>query len=571
MSKFCKSALLALFAGALFLTQAQTFIRGNLLGYFPGTEKRVVVMSSENIAGRSWNLIDERGNSAASGTIGASIEGRGANSPSSYNFEILFSEVNTAGNYRLTVEGLEDFAVRIGNNLYQGAIHSALRWLRVHRSGTNETLDRLPAHFGDSTAYVYYRRSLTRTDAWTEDENGKYLDLRGGWYVGANFTKSTPLIAFTSYYLLRAYNANPEIFERKYSQSNLVDILDEARFGLDYLMKVMPNDTDFIINVGGFDATRGVRLPHNDIMEGKRTAYSILSSSDMGLTAAALALGARTFRSIDAALAERYQNQAIRIFERATARGVRPEWLDNNGWTLFPNMSDQDDLLLAAAELFRLTGDEKYLRRAKSIGDNLAPAYWVGWETQNMPAQALIANQNPRSRVALRTDLEAFLNTSRQNRIWRLPMNYSAGMLYNMFIIGFSAANYTQIFDDKTFAPLVINSLNYTFGLNNWGVSFMALRDVPSVRYFNLPIYRLQMRLFPEGSTALGPLDRQTHFDQSRWILDDMRVNPMFPFNTPAVVFFDHMQDYMSTDSRIDGVASIIYLMTLANTIFGGN
>ena len=558
-------------AGALFFAQAETFIRGNLAGYYPGVEKRIVVMSAENISGKSWKITDEAGNSAASGTIGASVEGRGDNSPFAYNFEILFSELNREGNYKLSIDGNKDFPVKITNNPYQEAIQSSLRWLRVNRSGTNETLDRLPAHLGDSTAYVYYRSGPKKTDAWVECEDGRYLDLRGGWYLGGNYTKSTSLIAFTSYYLLRAYNVAPQSFAKKYSKSALVDILDEAKFGLDYLMKVMPNDRDFIINVGGYDAERGVRLPHEDVMEGKRPAFSIKSSSDMGLTAAALALGANTFKNIDPALSERYKAMAIKIYTAANARGVQPEWLDRNGWTLFPDQTDKDNLLLAAAELYRLTGDNNFLNQAKKIGDNLAPAYWVSWDIQNMPAQALIASVNPKSRTALQADLNGFLNNSRGSKIWRLPMQYTANMLYNSFVIGFSAANYTIIFDDKRFSSLITDILNYNFGLNNWGVSFTAVRSIPqSVRNFNLPIYKLQKRLFPEGATAIGPCDRATHYAQSRWILDDVRVNYAYPFNTPAMVFLDHEHDYMSMDSRIDGVASVIYLMTLSNTIFGG-
>jgi hypothetical protein len=118
---------------------------------------------------------------------------------------------------------------------------------------------------------------------------------------------------------------------------------------------------------------------------------------------------------------------------------------------------------------------------------------------------------------------------------------------------------------------MVLDVLNYSFGINNWGVSFTAVPSIKqSIRRFNLPTYKLQTRLFPEGAVAIGPCDREAHDEESKWILDDVRVNYCYPFNTEAVVFLDHDDDYMTMESRINGAAENIYLMTLANTIFGG-
>lgn len=569
MRKFCKSAVLAMSAGALFFAQAQTHIRSNLAGYYPGAEKRIVVMSAQNLAGKSWSLNDESGNSAAKGTIGKSVEGNGDNSPFAYNFEIFFSDVNKEGNYSFAIDGEENVAVKVTNNPYGNAIESVLRWLRVQRSGSNETLDRNPAHFGDSAAFVYYRNGDKKDSEWIEDSEGKTVNLQGGWYVGSDFTKSTGVEAYTTYYLLKAYNASPESFVKKYSQSALVDILDEAKFGLDYLMKVMPNDKDFIINVGGYDSDNGIRLPDEDVFDGKRTAYSIYSASDMGLTAAALALGAATFKNIDAAASESYKAQAIKIYDKAILGNYQSEWLEI-GWGLYPDETYNDNLLIAAGQLYQLTGDEKYFAKAKSIGDKLGAGYWAGWEVQNMPAQSLIADKNPASKSAFKTDLDGFLSNSRQN-IWHLPIEYTSNGLYNNFVVAYSAGIYSKVFGDKNYNGLITNVLNYNYGLNNWGVSFTAIPDIKqSVRRFNLPIYKLQTRLFPEGATAIGPADRETHDEESKWILDDVRVNYAYPFNTPAVVFLDHEHDYVTMDARIDGAASNIYLMTLANIIFGG-
>jgi len=571
--KFCKTLAVALCAGALFLTQAQTFVRGNLAGYYPSAEKRIVVMSSSDISAKTWKITGESGSVEKQGTFGKSIAKKSDHTPFDNNYEVSFSELNKEGNYKFSIDGENASAnIKITKNPYEEAISSSLRWLKVQRSGTKDVLDRLPAHLGDSAAFVYYRSGNKKDDEWKEDADGKTLDLQGGWYASTDYAISTPLVAHTVYSLLSAYNLSPETFVKKYSKSSLVDILDEAKFGLEFLLKVMPNDKDFIINVGGYDSENGVRLPHEDVWEGKRAAYSIFCSASMGATAAALALGAQTFASIDATFAQKCKDMAIKIFDKATSSGVKPEWLEKDGWALYSDESDKDNLLMAAAQLYNLTKDEKYLTRAKSFSDGLPAAYWSGWETQNVIAQSLIADKHPNAKKLATDDLSGFLSNQRgANNVWKLPMEYNSTLLYSSFVIGIGAGNYVKLFNDKTYGGLVLDVLNYTFGLNNWGVSFTTLKGIPeSVKKYNLPIYRLQTKYFPEGVVANGPCDRETHSEQSIWIKYDVRINYCYPFNTPGVVFYDYQDDFVTMGAMPSGAAQNIYLMTLANTIFGG-
>ncbi|GAF91483.1 unnamed protein product, partial [marine sediment metagenome] len=271
-------------------SHAKGYARYNLAGYFPNTIKRIVIMSDDDCAGKKWEIKDKSGKSVLSGTVEKSLIGKGDHTPMDFNHEIDFSSLTTVGTFTFKIEGIKAFKIKIKKNPYKSIIQSNLRWLRVTRSGSKDCLDHKPAHFGDTASYIYRRKGKENTDEWEEDPNGKKVNMLGGWYDGFVYTKFTLTTALTTYSLLRAYEINPSVFGKKYSKTDLIDILDEAKWGLDYLLKTMPDDNEFIIQMGGFaDNERGTLLPHEDPRDGKRECYSIFSPNQMGNAAAALA------------------------------------------------------------------------------------------------------------------------------------------------------------------------------------------------------------------------------------------------------------------------------------------
>jgi hypothetical protein len=101
-------------------------------------------------------------------------------------------------------------------------------------------------------------------------------------------------------------------------------------------------------------------------------------------------------------------------------------------------------------------------------------------------------------------------------------------------------------------------------------VNFVALEEYEnSVKNIHATVYRLQTTLYPEGIPVYGPTSKQAHKDGSVWILDDLSTNYCHPFNTESVVFYDHSDDYMTTNAGLTGAADSIYLLTLALTLLG--
>jgi len=561
-------------ATATFSASAEQLVRVNEAGYFPNGRKRLVLISDEDISGQSWSIVDRSENNIANGSLSSAITGIDQFSPKEFNFKVdLSAEISAEGEYLFRTGSVEK-KVSVKNDPYSGITTSVLRWLRSQRSGTAETIDHPAAHMGDSACAVFRKEDASSNDwdNWVEDDNGKILDLQGGWYAGSNYAKFTSAIAYTSYYLLRAYDVNPDFFTKKYSQSQLVDVLDEARFGLSYLLKVMPDDQDFIIEVGGFDSDNGVRLPQDDKMEGKRESFSAFSHPQMGFTAAALAKGAIVFKTIDPTFAAACSSMAVDIFSEAMSESYPTAWLEK-GYAQFKDDTKWDNLLLAAVELAALTGEEQYNDKAIEFSNKAKAAYWAGWNMQNMLANSLATDINPSALNYLTDDLDNFAGTANDAaNIWGFPMEPTFSSYLFGLGIGIGAARHTEVTEDDRYNNIVENVLDYGFGVNNWGVSFVASRELDNaVKNFNIPIYKLQKHLFPEGAVSLGPSDREGHDGESKWILDDVRVNYCYPFNTESVVFLDHADDYVTMDSWIFGAAEQIYFLALASKMYGSN
>jgi len=546
-------------------------IRVNEAGYFPTARKNLVIMSDEDIAGKNWTLTDISGKTVLSGTIGTPKTGISDFSPKAYNYRIDFTSLANSGEF-LFRAGTAEKKITVDSNPYGHVITSSLRFLRSMRSGTAETIDRNPAHMGDSAVVIFRKKNPAshEWDNWKEDVDGATLNLKGGWYAAGNYAKFTSAIAYTTYYLLRAYETNPALFEKKNSKTGMVDILDEAQFGLAYLMKVMPNEKDFIIQVGGFDSENGTRLPDEDQLEGKRECFSAFTHTDMGFTIAALAMGAKVFEAQGNPEGSKYRAMAQKIYDKAMTGNFEPTWLQKD-YEQFKDDSRYDNLLLGAMELHRLTGDQKYMTKGEEFSKKAKAAYWGGWNMQNMMAHSLLAKNSSTAKGFMTEDLENYAGIGRNPKnIWGFPVEPAFSGFYMGLGAGVGAARYYEVFGDKKYEDLVLNVLDYGFGVNNWGVSFTASPKLPnSVKKFNLPIYKLQTRLFPEGAVALGPCDKEGHDGESKWILDDVRVNYCYPFNTSKVVFLDHADDYMTMDSWIFGAADNIYFLALASTMYG--
>ncbi len=552
------------------------YIRYNYLGYNPGRNKRVVVMAEKNIEGQRWTLTNRTtGEVIDYGEFGPSMYPAGDHLPFDYNFVMDFSTVREIGEYELATAGAESAVFPIKINPYGDIIKAPLHWIRAARCGSEDAIDHGVCHLGDTACVVHHRVGIDN-GSWHDDGNGKVYDGSGGWHDAADYLKFSLTIGYANYYILRAYEMNPEVFQdmKLYSTTKYNDLLDEAKWGLDWLMKCMPDDDEFIIMIADSeDHNVGYRLPEHDELDGKRPMLSALSPVQMGYAAASLALGAQIFaKEGDTELAQQYGDMAERIYGRAISDDAEASaWLNDKVNAFYGDQTVNDNLALAAGELYRWSNKAEYKTDAIKYSDLARGAGWKAWESVNLAAHMNIMDTiYPIAKNYVYLDLDGFLANSRsEGNVWGIPMKYVWGGLYSYIGVGASAIEYQVRTSDRKYESLAENMIDYLLGYNNWGICFVAVEDVPNaITDPYSQVYNLQGDKFPYGAISEGPGDIQSWDKYSSYFGFDAQAERTHKFNTQAGVFYDKRKDFMCMETTIVGVADGLYMLAVASKHF---
>lgn len=311
-------------------------------------------------------------------------------------------------------------------------------------------------------------------------------DLTGGWYDAGDHVKVTLSIAYAAYVMLKGYDAFPEAFGDVNSQryegapNQIPDVLDEARYATDYLVKAHISENELVGMVGNAQADhrQWVGCAQQEALAadqgGRPRVVNMDANADVsGITAAALALMSRLYRPFDATLADTYQTHAAQIYQigKANPTGSNPGLYGQNGdaWI--------DEMLAGAAEMYRLTSDQTYLTDALDFNGRIENHGWAPNYSQSADF----------SRHSLYVGGAA----DAVGEFWRLDVeNYAAKISTNEFTSGavyfdewgmlryaagaaFSAALYSQVTGDVPARDLAISQLNYIAGQNGYNRSFV--------------------------------------------------------------------------------------------------
>jgi endoglucanase len=243
--------------------ETQGWIRINQLGYTPGGVKVAVWCSKGQLAIVNWQLVEvERNKVVYTGNAGKAF---GAYGPFTQTYRLNFSGYKKPGRYYLQAGNAKSPEFIIGDDVYKGAADFCLRYMRQQRSGFNPFL-KDSCHTRDG--YVLYGEKAGIKDS-------TYIDVTGGWHDASDYLQYATTSANATYHLLMSYCDFPGVFTDEKQANGLdgkngmADVLDEAKWGLDWLLKMHPKD-DWMFNQIGDDRDHiGMRIPKEDTQYGR--------------------------------------------------------------------------------------------------------------------------------------------------------------------------------------------------------------------------------------------------------------------------------------------------------------
>ncbi|XP_006843615.3 endoglucanase 15 [Amborella trichopoda] len=177
------------------------------------------------------------------------------------------------------------------------------------------------------------------------------------------------------------------------TSNELSHAMEAIRWGTDYFIKAQPKDTVLYAVVGDPILDHACWERPED-MTTSRQAYRIDEAhpgADLaGETAAALAASSMVFKSSDSTYALLLLDHAKRLFYFARDhRGVYSQTV--GGYDLYASTDDKDEMLWAAAWLYRASGDPVFIDYMRHNEDNGGVKKYFSWDEKFPGVQALVS------------------------------------------------------------------------------------------------------------------------------------------------------------------------------------
>ncbi len=580
--KYLIIILVLAFSLTTHLVNAQQWIRINQLGYTPQSVKIAVWCSTEDAAITDFKVINaENQKTVFKGKAGKSF---GAYGPFKNSYRLNFSALKDAGKYIIVAGNTKSPAIKIGTDVYNGAADFCLFYMRQQRCGYNPFL-KDSCHTHD--AYTLYGPMKDST----------HLDMIGGWHDASDYLQYATTTANATWHLLAAYRDFPKQFSDVKNANGLdgsngiADVMDEAKWGLNFLLKLHPRK-DWMFNQVADDRDHhGMRIPKEDSFYGRgyeRPVYFINgepqqrgkfmnhttgTSSTAAKMASAFSLGSFLFNNNNnfSSLLREKSESALKYAQikhgvTQTVSVLSPYIYAEDNWT------DDMELAFASMKKYIETNRNDYTDSAIHYSTLETVTPWMYKDTANhyqyYPfinlghfelAKQLKGKQRTQLLNYYKQGIEDVNARAQENAFLRgVPFIWCSNNLTTSFAI--QCYWYEKLSGDKRFRELMQANIDWLFGCNPWGTSMVyglpSGGDTPVdphsafTHLKNYPIY---------GGLVDGPVYSSIYKNLIGIQLKD--ADEYAPFQSDLVVYHDDYGDYSTNEPTMDGTASLIYLL----------
>jgi len=603
-------------------THEQVYVRVNQLGFAPRDVKTAVAFSRMALPD-SFQVVN-----AATNKVG--FEGRtrpitGGWGQFDHHAELNFTALQPEGIYFVRVGVISSPRFMVSANLYADVPDQLLEFMRQQRCGYNPFVDESCHTFDGRTAYG-------------PQPAGTYVNATGGWHDAGDQLKYLLTASNATAQMLLAYqlantdrnekfhreerkvgakirqeergnaraNADPKIFADRFNDlgqpgaNGIPDVLDEARWGLEWMLKLHPAPDQLYHQVADDRDHKGFRLPQKETVDygwgagsyrvvyfadGRPQGLKQYQSESNGLAnlagryAAAMALGYQIWRNErfgknNPGFAEELRRAGQEVYAMGQAKEGVQQGNSYGAPYRYAETTWADDMEWGAAELARATGQARYLRDAKRYAAMAAADSWMGraeaGHYQYYPFMNLghfrlydLVDTQFKKRLAgyYREGIEHCFQAGAKNP-------YDAGVPFiwcsnNLMVaLATQCAAYQNMTGDARYSEFAAKQRDWLLGRNPWGVSMFT--EIPNngvyphdVHLFGAAILKKLVR----GGLVDGPVYRRVF--QTLKGVTIREPDPFAPFQDERAVYHDDISDYSTNEPTMDGTASAILLWAM--------
>lgn len=533
-----------------------------------------------------------------------------------HHAELDFTGFTRLGRYVLQVGDATSLPFTIGNGAGAALPDALLEFMRQQRCGYNPWLGTNCHQLDGRTAYG----PLT---------NGTPLDARGGWHDAGDLLKYLLTSANATAQMLLAYEISRQysVFSiqtsvgghrsRESAKANteycilntdrfdplgnpdpngIPDLLDEARWGLDWMLKLHPSPDQLYHQVADDRDHYGWRLPPNEkadygwgpgdarvvyFADGKPQGLQQYQSASTGVAnlagryAAAMALAYQIWKDDPAqrAFANRCLQAGKEVYELGRAREGVQQGNSYKAPYRYEETTWADDMEWGAAELFRATHEPRYLEDGKRYAQIAADEGWMGREQtghyQYYPFMNVghfrlydLVDRKFKKELAgyYRAGIERCVRAGEKNpyRIG-VPFIWCSNNLVAALVT--QCLLYERMTGDPRYHEFTARQRDWLLGRNPWGTTMLT--DVGSEFPTDVHLMTTQLaKRSVRGGLVDGPVYERIFKSLKGVAITE--PDPLAAFQDERAVYHDDVKDYSTNEPTMDGTASAILMFALS-------
>jgi len=516
------------------------YIRVNQVGFLPDDIKTAVILSEKNLEGKKVDIVERKSNKNILTQQIKRNFGTYGNFRNTY--QIDFSRLKNIGEYYISIDGKKSDPFIISNKVYEGIAENLLEFFKVQRCGYTDPLLHDVCHISDATSIVDGKKTINKT-----------IDLTGGWHDAGDYVKFLNTTAFSTYMLLFAYKFDPEKFGFDLNNNKIPDILEEAKIGLDWLLRCNYMNQKLVTQVQDLrDHDVGWRMPEDDPLTFDRPAFLGLGKNIIGIYSAALALGSIIWK--EKFYYDEYADKCLKTAETFYSIHKSVQNVDSSGSGMYIDKDFEGKLALGAIELFNATNKQYYLDDAKKFATIAGADHWWSWGNINTLAHFRIAQYDLSYTDYIKENLEKFNNKKNSNVFGK-----GAALAWgtNNTLIGISLHNtlWKRLTGNTSYDTLSIYQRDYILGRNPWGISFIFGSGSNFSKNFHHQIAKTKGKL--PGGFAAGPVTKEI---LKNYNIQYERKDNYGKFQTEEVFYRDDYEDYVTNEPTITANATAIFV-----------